>query len=54
MAQVMLAWNRFATFSCFFYPAGGLQWGNSSTMNGVAAAQVQRRRWSKPGIPACV
>ena len=43
-AQVMMAWNDTQTFSCFFYPAGGLQWVTSQYATS-APAVVGRVEW---------
>lgn len=53
----MLAWDAASTFSCFFYPAGGLQWSQSSTMH-AAGVMVRplialHMRTSLNGFPLC-
>lgn len=35
--QAVLAWDSSRTFACFFYPAGGIDWIQSTTMTKPAA-----------------
>jgi len=35
--QAVLAWDSSRTFACFFYPAGGIDWIESTTMTRPAA-----------------